>query len=170
MGRFKAALAAGVVVLVFGPVATAQAQPWTTFSAALSAEAEIPECLASEESGGHGRAIVQIDEETGEIRYRVVATHVPGTIAGSPGSHIHVGPATGTGGIVQALTLTGRENGLIAAGTATNPTLAAAILANPAGYYVNVHSTTCPSGVMRGQLAGGGAADAAAADAPGRRR
>jgi hypothetical protein len=56
------------------------------------------------------------------------------------------------GPIVQGLELTGRERGLVAAGTATNPALAEAILADPANYYVNVHTTVCPPGTLRGQL------------------
>ena len=95
---------------------------------------------------------MQVDAETGEISYRVTATNLPGTIAGSPGAHIHVGAAGSMGPVVQPLTLTGKEVGLVAAGTATNPALAAAILANPANYYVNVHTTTCMSGAIRGQL------------------
>jgi len=31
--------------------------------------------------------------------------------------------------------------------------LAAALLANPENYYVNVHTTACPMGTIRGQLA-----------------
>jgi hypothetical protein len=48
---------------------------------------------------------------------------------------------------------TGLNTGLVAAGTTTDPTVAAAILANPANYYVNVHTTQCPTGTIRGQLA-----------------
>jgi hypothetical protein len=97
-------------------------------------------------------AIIQIDETTGEIRYRVVATNLPDTIAGSPGAHIHFGTAAQAGPIVQEFELTGLDTGLVAAGTATNPELAAAILANPENYYVNVHTTECPRGTVRGQL------------------
>ena len=82
----------------------------------------------------------------------MVATNLPGTIAGSPGAHIHVGGAGEAGPVVQALQLTGLENGLVAAGTAANPELAAAILANPENYYVNVHTTSCLGGAVRGQL------------------
>jgi CHRD domain len=143
-------LAAAVLALLVTPVANAQER--TTFVAELSAENEIPGCPAGEESGASGVAVIQIDEATGEITYRVVAFNLPGTIAGSPGAHIHIGAAGEMGPVVQPLDLTGLETGLVATGTATNPALAEAILADPANYYVNVHTTTCPSGAVRGQL------------------
>jgi hypothetical protein len=152
MLKLSAALAASVLAFALSPVANAQARAVTTFVAVLSAENEVPGCPAGVESGARGVAIVQIDEDTGEIRYRVVATNLPGTIAGSAGAHIHVGTAGTAGGVVEPLQLTGRERGLVAKGTATNPTLAAAILANPANYYVNVHTTECTDGAIRGQL------------------
>ncbi len=152
MSRLFAALAVVVVGLALSPVAQAQDRAPAMFVTVLSAENEVPGCPAGEESGAGGRAIVAIDQDTGEITYRVVARRLPGTIAGSPGAHIHVGAAGGMGPVVQALELTGRERGLVATGTATNPALAEAILADPAGYYINVHTTVCPGGAIRGQL------------------
>jgi hypothetical protein len=152
MLKLLAAFAASVLALALSPVASAQERAPTTFVAVLSAENEVPGCPAGEESGARGVAIVQIDEDTGEITYRVIAANLPGTIAGGPGGHIHVGAAGVMGPVVQALELTGAESGVVAAGTTVNPALAEAILADPANYYVNVHTTVCPGGAIRGQL------------------
>jgi hypothetical protein len=152
MLKLLAALAASVLALALSPAASAQERAPTTFVAVLSAENEVPGCPAGEESGARGIAIVQIDEDTGEITYRVIAADLPGTIAGSPGAHIHEGSAGEMGPVVQSLELTGLESGVVAAGAAVNPLLAAAILADPANYYVNVHTTVCPGGAIRGQL------------------
>ena len=149
MRKLYTMLLAGVVALALSAVAYAAP---TTFVAQLSAENEVPGCPAGVESGAQGVAVVQVDAETGEITYRVVATNLPGTIAGSPGAHIHVGSAGDAGPVVLPLNLTGLESGLVAAGTATNPPLAAAILDDPANFYVNVHTTVCPGGAIRGQL------------------
>jgi hypothetical protein len=146
------ALGAAVLALVLTPVANAEERTLTTFVAVLSAENEGTGCPAGVASGANGVAVIQIDAATGEIIYHVVATNLPGTIAGSPGAHIHVGAAGVMGPIVQHLQLTGLDSGLVAAGTVTNPELAAAILADPANYYVNVHTTVCPAGAVRGQL------------------
>jgi hypothetical protein len=152
MRRFKLALGAGVLVLLLGPAASAPAQAPSTFVVPLSAENEVPGCPQGVESGATGTAVIQIDEETGEITYRVVAVRLPGSLTNSAGAHIHVGSAGDIGGVLQALDLTGRDTGLVAAGSVTNPTLAAAILADPAGYYVNVHTDDCPEGAVRGQI------------------
>ncbi len=144
--------AAAALVLLVAPVANAQER--TTFVAQLSAENEIPGCPEGEESGAGGVAVVQIDEATGEIRYRVVAFKLPGTVRPQGlGGHIHIGDATTAGGVVEPLQLTGLSTGLVAAGTTTDePALAAAILANPENYYVNIHTDVCPMGAIRGQL------------------
>ena len=139
------------------PVASAAEPTLNTFVVQLNAENEVPECLPGEDSGASGVAIVQINADTGEITYRVVAWQLPATIAGpSTGAHIHVidpnSPTGQTGGIVVHFEPTGLNTGLVAAGTTTNPTVAAAILANPENYYVNVHTDVCQSGAVRGQL------------------
>lgn len=46
----------------------------------------------------------------------------------------------------------GAEHGVVGSGTFTNPALLAPLRADPAAYYVNVHSSVCPSGVIRGQF------------------
>jgi CHRD domain len=152
MRNLYALLIAGLLGLALSGVAYAQSQAPTTFVAMLSAENEVPGCAPGVESGARGVAIVRIDAETGEISYRVVATKLPGTIAGSAGAHIHLGAAGEAGPVVAPLLLTGSEHGVIAEGTLTNAALAAAILADPASYYVNVHTTVCPDGAVRGQL------------------
>jgi hypothetical protein len=114
----------------------------TTFEVPLTAE-----CPDAAESGASGVAVVKVNAETGEIKYRVEALNLPGDLTAA---HIH-GP---DGGIAQGLQLTtGDETGLVAKGTATNLALAAAILANPASFYINVHTTKCGiPGAIRGSL------------------
>jgi hypothetical protein len=106
------------------------------------------------ESGAGGVAVVQINADTNQITYRVVAFNLPAPISGpTTGAHIHVqNLGSATGGIVVDFERTGLNTGLVAAGTTTAPD-ADAILANPQNYYVNLHSTECPSGTIRGQLA-----------------
>jgi hypothetical protein len=111
-------------------------------------------CEAGVESGAGGVAVVQINADTNQITYRVVAFNLPAPISGpTTGAHIHVqNLGSATGGIVVDFERTGLNTGLVAAGTTTAPD-ADAILANPQNYYVNLHTTECPSGTIRGQLA-----------------
>jgi hypothetical protein len=152
MRKLYTVLTAGLVALALSAVAYAHGGAPERLRAVLSAENEVPGCEAGVESGARGKAIVRIKAEAGEITYRVVAKRLPGTIAGGPGAHIHFGVAGAMGPVVAPLELTGRERGLVAKGTVTDAALAAAILANPASYYINVHTTVCPEGAIRGQL------------------
>ncbi len=158
MLKLFVALGAAVLTLALTPVANAQERTLTTFVAVLSAENEVPGCPEGVESAARGVAVIQIDETTGEITYRVVAFNLPAPISGpTTGAHIHVQDPesqTGlTGPVVVHFERTGLTTGLIAEGTTTDPALAAAILANPENYYVNVHTEACPTGTIRGQLA-----------------
>jgi CHRD domain len=124
-----------------------------TFVVQLTATEQVPVCAATDASD-HGVALFRlVDVEAGIVEYKVIATDLPGTLAGAPGVHIHgPAPAGQNAGIVQALDLTGAEVGVIAEGTFTNPDLVAAALENPELFYVNVHTTACPGGAIRGQL------------------
>ena len=124
-----------------------------TFAVQLTAMEQVPVCAAADASD-RGVALFRIvDVEAGIVEYKVIASDLPGTLAGAPGIHIHgPAPAGQTAGIIQGLDLTGAEVGVIAEGTFTNPELVAEALENPQLFYVNVHTTACPGGAIRGQL------------------
>ena len=98
-----------------------------------------------------GMAVVTINVPQGVLCYWIW-TH---NLAPVTASHIHVGAAGTNGPIVEPF---------FGSGTPSTDTmfqgcvpiaqdLALQILANPAGYYVNVHTTEFPAGAIRGQLA-----------------
>lgn len=143
-----------VLLVALTVATTAPSQPLArTFAVQLTAADEVPECAATNRSD-RGVALFRIiDAAAGTVGYRVISTDLPGEIVGSPGIHIHGPAAAGaTAPVVQPLTPTGGEVGIVAAGTFSNPALVAAALANPELYYVNVHTTVCPAGAVRGQL------------------
>jgi hypothetical protein len=143
-----------LVLVSLTVAAGAWSQPLArTFAVPLTADAEVPGCAATDQ-GDRGVALFTIvDPATGTVEYKVVSTDLPGDIVGSPGLHIHgPAPAGATAPVIQGLALTGAEVGVVAEGTFTNPELVAAALENPQLFYVNVHTTTCPAGAIRGQL------------------
>jgi hypothetical protein len=135
---------AAALALLVTPVANAE-QP-TRYVVQLS-----PECAAAVESGATGYAYLSINEANDRITYSVAAFNLPGTLTAA---HIHgpINPATGNGPVAAPLELTGLNSGFVATKSTTDPALAAAILADPANFYINVHTTTCPGGALRGSL------------------
>jgi len=150
MNRLFGVLALAVAGLVTAAVALAAEPPASTFVAVLSADEEVPVCAPATDAARGDFVANVVDEATGTVEWKLVANNLPGNIVAA---HIHIAPKGVAGPIVEPLPPTpGAENGVVGTGTVSNPTLVAAIRANPDGYYVNVHTDVCPPGVIRGQL------------------
>jgi hypothetical protein len=121
---------------------------------AMKVDQEVPTCDPATKAA-RGNAVFQITDATaGTVKYKLVAKNLPGDITAA---HIHQAPAGTPGTIVQPLELSaGATNGVIGRGTFTNPDLVGALQSSPSDYYVNVHSSVCQSGVIRGQFGKGG--------------
>jgi Cu/Zn superoxide dismutase len=117
---------------------------------ALTTSDEVPLCQSATDDA-RGKAVIRVTDATaGTVKYRLSVNNLPGDIIGA---HIHQAPAGTPGPIVQPLELnTGAKNGVIGKGTFTNATLATALQSDPTPYYVNVHTSVCQPGVVRGQL------------------
>lgn len=97
---------------------------------------------------GTGTATLRLNPGQGKVCFVLTARNI--TLP-AIGAHIHVGPATSFGDVVVPLTppdATGVSAGCVSAPRAT----IRAILRNPSGYYVNVHTTDFTGGAIRGQL------------------
>ena len=94
---------------------------------------------------GTGTARFTIDPATDRVCFVLLASGIEHPIFAA---HIHVGAAGEIGNPVVHLPplVNGR-----AAGCVTDPD-ADAIVANPAGYYVNIHNPPYPGGALRAQL------------------
>jgi CHRD domain len=137
-----------------------------TFTATLLPANEVP-AIAGAEASGSGTATVTIvttKDAAGNVT-AATATFVVNLSGFPPNTpiniaHIHQAPAGVNGSIVVNSQITAGQNVLTNGSgsfTAANLTItpvdiANQILANPAGFYFNVHSTLNPGGVARGQL------------------
>ena len=130
----------------------------STYQLTLNGVHEAPENA----DGAHdrGTGVLTIDPSTGEVCYTFGELVLTTGEALPAAAHIHSAEKGSPGGIVVHLFGTG---GAPAAPTAyptaercvtTTATTAATIVANPHGYYVNLHNAQHPSGVVRDQLRG----------------
>jgi hypothetical protein len=98
---------------------------------------------------GSGLGTVTLDRSKNEVCWEITSSAIdlPALAA-----HIHRGALNVNGPIVVTFTApdaAGASRGC----TTVDPTLATEIATNPAGFYVNVHTTAFPNGAIRGQLA-----------------
>ena len=177
MRLFARGAAAAVVIAACGGTAAAPSPPPTlaattapttaptpaptpanTFKAELKASNENPP-ITDAEATCTGTATVTFTATT--AKFDVAITGCPATTAINIG-HIHEGAAGVNGGVKIDSTLKAGDialtNGAVTfsrTNSAADPALITAVMANPAGYYVNFHSTLHSGGVIRGQLTKG---------------
>lgn len=155
------------------PVSTASAQPMVTpgpdlytYSADLKSSNEIP-AIADAEAACAGKATFTMEAVTDPAYYNIVSAKgtFDITITGCPAStsiilaHIHEGAATANGPVKIDTGLTasapiafGTGARIQKASVTVDPQTAQALVTNPGGYYVNVHTAAHAGGVIRGQL------------------
>ena len=110
-----------------------------SFTAQLNGAAEVPPA----DLDGTGLAVVTINGTT--VNYTVFHQGI-----GAPTlAHIHRGAAGVVGPPVVDFNVNTLVNGTV---SGVSQTLINEILANPAGFYVNVHTAEFPNGAIRGQL------------------
>lgn len=95
-----------------------------------------------------GSTVVVLNASTGSVCYVIKVTGISAPLTAG---HIHIGSAGVAGPVVIPFPLTGSHTSFAGCTTA-DKTLIKNIIANPSGYYTNVHNSQFPSGVIRGQL------------------
>lgn len=130
---------------VGGLAATPATAAEIALSAHLMGTSEKP---AAGDPDGMGHATLKVDTAKSEVCYTLMVEGIaPATMA-----HLHKGAADAAGPV--AVPLTTPDAAGKSAGCATvDAAVVTDILANPGGYYVNVHNADFRGGAVRGQLA-----------------
>lgn len=126
-------------LLILLTVVSASAQ---SFNAQLSGASEVP---GPGDPDGTGVAVVTISGTT--VRYAIFVQNIVAPTA----AHVHRGAAGTSGPVVVDLGTGFNISGGIGDITATQA-IVNEIVANPSGFYVNVHNPEFPGGAIRGQL------------------
>ena len=109
----------------------------------LTGSAEVP---GPGDPDGGGTAQVTLNTDKNEVCYDLTVTKIDDATA----AHIHEG-AAGKEGPVK-VPFDAPKSGAAKGCKTADATVVKDIMANPANYYVNVHSTSHPKGAIRGQL------------------
>ena len=158
-------------VLVSGCGSSSPAAPTTptnpTFTATLLPANENPAIVGGEAAGRGDATVTIVTTKDGAGNVTAATATFVVNMSGFPAgttisnAHIHAAASGINGAVVVPSGITSGANVVAANGTVTftaaNLTItpvdvANQILANPAGFYFNVHTTLNPGGVARGQL------------------
>ncbi|MGH2651106.1 MAG: CHRD domain-containing protein [Actinomycetota bacterium] len=140
-------LSLGMTMTLGGPAA-AEGRP---FSTTLTGGAEVP---GPGDPDASGTATVTLNQGLGEVCFELSWANIDGTVFAA---HIHEAPTGVAGPVVVPLFVPpeGPFSGTDSTSGCTaevDQELIKDIRHNPAGFYVNVHSTVFPAGAIRGQL------------------
>lgn len=154
----KSLMAVGVAALVGLPVvglaspATAAGHMKAHYVVALSGANQVPPVMTN----GSGTAKVKVDGTAMTVCVKITVNNIR---LPAIGAHIHQG-AKGTNGpiVISLNSPTGKKPNATKGKSSTcvtnvSPTLISGLINNPSDFYVNVHTTDFPAGVIRGQLA-----------------
>jgi len=121
----------------------------STYVANLTGANETANSVPPGDPDGVGFAVITFDPGAGTITFTAYVQNITLPISAS---HIHRGAANVTGPVIIPFNQP-FVNG-VSTGTLTNiaPSFFAEILANPPGYYFNIHNGDFPGGAVRGQL------------------
>jgi len=121
-------------------------------SAKLSGRKELPAKPGEKAAGGDadGRAVLEVRRD--RVKFYLEWNSPAQLTLG----HLHEAPEGVNGPVVQALFASAMPETVDAASGSvkvSDPAFVKRLIASPAGFYVNLHSTLVPGGAMRGQLA-----------------
>jgi hypothetical protein len=137
---FLTVLTAACTTAGGGPAPTHTGTPLV---ATLDGKAEVP---GPGDPNGNGEFSGWFDAAKGQVCYTLGV----GSLASPTMAHIHRGDAQTAGPVV--VPLANPVHDIADTCTPVAPALVSEILANPAGFYVNVHTTQYPKGAIRAQL------------------
>lgn len=100
---------------------------------------------------GTGTAAVTFDMTNGQVCYTISVQNIALPAAAG---HIHRGAAGESGPVVVPFDQVPDESGNAASCVLVDSALLQEIAANPAGFYVNIHTSEFPDGAVRGQVSG----------------